>query len=60
MDDELGPDEKKAFIAHIQECRACKEELEEIEHVSRDLRLEQKDSKRLSALPRGSWPALRK
>jgi anti-sigma factor RsiW len=33
VDDELTPDEKKAFLAHIQDCPACKEELEEIQAV---------------------------
>jgi anti-sigma factor RsiW len=33
VDDELTPDEKKAFRSHIQNCLACKEELEEIQAV---------------------------
>jgi anti-sigma factor RsiW len=33
VDDELTPDEKKTFLSHIQNCPACKEELEEIRSV---------------------------
>jgi anti-sigma factor RsiW len=33
VDDELTPDEKKLFTSHIQNCPACKEELEEIQSV---------------------------
>ena len=29
VDDELGPDEKKDFDAHIQSCASCREKLEE-------------------------------
>ena len=35
VDDELAPDELKLFTSHIQECPACKEELEEIQSVHR-------------------------
>ena len=33
VDNELAPDELKLFTSHIQECPACKEELEEIQSV---------------------------
>ena len=33
VDDELSPDEKKIFTSHIQECPACRKELEEIQSV---------------------------
>ena len=33
VDDELSADEKKVFAFHIQNCPACKEELEEIQSV---------------------------
>ncbi len=33
VDNELAPDELKLFTSHIQECPACKEELEEIQYV---------------------------
>jgi anti-sigma factor RsiW len=35
VDDELTPDERKAFTSHIQECLGCKEKLEEIQGVHR-------------------------
>jgi anti-sigma factor (TIGR02949 family) len=33
VDDELTPDEKKLFTSHIENCPACKEELEAIQSV---------------------------
>ncbi len=33
VDNELAPDELKLFTSHIQECPACKEELEEMQSV---------------------------
>lgn len=33
VDNELSPDEKRVFTAHIQECTACKEELEDIRSI---------------------------
>ncbi|MCL5423015.1 MAG: zf-HC2 domain-containing protein [Nitrospirae bacterium] len=33
VDDELGPDDKKAFASHIADCPGCKKELEEIQSV---------------------------
>lgn len=33
VDDELGPDEKNGFMAHVQGCPACREALEEIQSV---------------------------
>lgn len=33
IDEALGPDEKKAFALHIQDCAACREELEETRAV---------------------------
>jgi len=33
MDNELAPDELKLFTSHIQECPACKEELEETQNM---------------------------
>ena len=33
VDDELSADEKKVFAFHIQNCPACKEELEEMQSV---------------------------
>jgi len=34
VDDELNPEEKRSFIAHVTDCPACKKELEEIEAVN--------------------------
>ncbi len=33
VDNELAPDELKLFTSHVQECPACKEEMEEIQAV---------------------------
>jgi anti-sigma factor RsiW len=33
VDDELTPDEKKIFTSHIQNCPACRQELEEVQSV---------------------------
>jgi RNA polymerase sigma-70 factor (ECF subfamily) len=33
LDDELNPDERRLFTAHVQECGACKKELEDIRSV---------------------------
>jgi anti-sigma factor RsiW len=33
VDDELSPEDKRTFTAHIQECAACKNELEDIQSV---------------------------
>lgn len=35
VDDELSPDEKKDFDSHIQECAACREELQEMQALHR-------------------------
>lgn len=33
IDDELGADEKRAFLAHVEGCLACREELEESRQI---------------------------
>jgi anti-sigma factor RsiW len=33
IDDQLGPDEKKAFVSHIQNCPGCRKALEEVQTV---------------------------
>lgn len=33
VDDELSPQDKRTFTAHIQECAACKKELEDIQSI---------------------------
>jgi anti-sigma factor RsiW len=35
VDEELTPDEKKAFASHVQSCPACREELEEVQSLHR-------------------------
>lgn len=35
IDEALGPDERNAFVSHIRDCAACREELEETRAVHR-------------------------
>ena len=60
VDNELAPDELKLFTSHIQECPACKEELEEMQVRPPTVRLCRKIRGAPSVLRRGSWHTWRK